>query len=183
MSGFAQQKTEKITLGGGCFWCLEAAFEMLDGVSEVVSGYAGGDTENPSYRDVCSGETGHAEVVQISFDPEKISLVNLLEVFFTIHDPTTLNRQGMDAGTQYRSVIFYHNAAQQQTASEIISGLEKLRVFRNPIVTEIQPLSIFYPAEEYHQNYFANNPNEGYCQFTIVPKLQKMKKYFSNQLK
>ncbi|HOE05714.1 MAG TPA: peptide-methionine (S)-S-oxide reductase MsrA [Bacteroidales bacterium] len=183
MSAFAQQKTEKITLGGGCFWCLEAAFEMLDGVSEVVSGYAGGDTENPSYRDVCSGETGHAEVVQISFDPEKISLVNLLEVFFTIHDPTTLNRQGMDAGTQYRSVIFYHNAAQQQTASEIISGLEKLRVFRNPIVTEIQPLSIFYPAEEYHQNYFANNPNEGYCQFTIVPKLQKMKKYFSNQLK
>lgn len=183
MSGFAQQKTEKITLGGGCFWCLEAAFEMLDGVSEVVSGYAGGDTENPSYRDVCSGETGHAEVVQISFDPEKISLVNLLEVFFTIHDPTTLNRQGMDAGTQYRSVIFYHNAAQQQTASEIISGLEKLRVFRNPIVTEIQPLSIFYPAEEYHQNYYANNPNEGYCQFTIVPKLQKMKKYFSNQLK
>jgi len=166
---------EKITLGGGCFWCIEAALQMLQGVESVVSGYAGGTTENPTYQAVCSGTTGHAEVVEVGFDNEVISLTSLLEVFFTIHNPTTLNRQGADAGTQYRSVIFFHNAEQQREAARIIEELEKEKVWSDPIVTEVLPMPAFYPAESYHQNYFKNNPGQGYCQVVISPKLAKLR--------
>jgi len=179
----AQDKTEQITLGGGCFWCLEAVYESLNGVIDVESGYAGGNTENPNYRDVCTGSTGHAEVVQVTYNPQKISFTEILEVFFTVHDPTTIDRQGMDVGSQYRSVIFYHTEEQRKTAEEVISQLNSLKIFRNPIVTQVQQLINYYPAEDYHQDYFSNNPNSGYCQFTIVPKLDKMKKYFSKKLK
>ncbi|HPG74116.1 MAG TPA: peptide-methionine (S)-S-oxide reductase MsrA [Bacteroidales bacterium] len=181
--GNAQVSHDKIVLGGGCFWCLEAVFETLNGVEEVVSGYAGGITANPTYREVCDGNTGHAEVVMIHYDKNSISFEEILQVFFTVHDPTILNRQGMDVGTQYRSVIFYTTHEQAEAANDIVKELNKLRVFKNPIVTQIDKLSEFYRAEDYHQDYFAKNPNNAYCQFTIQPKLDKMKKYFREKLK
>jgi len=166
-------KTELATFGGGCFWCTEAVFELLPGVKAVVSGYAGGKTANPSYEDICTGRTGHAEVIQIEFDPAVVSYERLVEVFFEAHDPTTLNRQGADAGTQYRSVIFFHNEVQQKAA---LAGKTAAQAhFDDPIVTEVSPLPKFYPAEKYHQDYFRNNPNQGYCSFVIRPKLNKLK--------
>lgn len=173
---------EQITLGAGCFWCVEAVFQELKGVKSVVSGYSGGDVKNPSYRAVVSGTTGHAEVVQITFDPEVISLDILLKVFWSTHNPTTLNRQGADVGTQYRSAIFYHNKEQRKLAQE--SKVEVAsELWDNPIVTEITPLGKFYEAEDYHQNYFANNPNQGYCRVVINPKLQKFREQFQAWLK
>ena len=166
-------KTELATFGGGCFWCLEAVFERLDGVKSVTSGYAGGTKENPTYKEVCTGVTGHAEVIQIEFDLHKISYEKLLEVFWEAHDPTTMNRQGADAGTQYRSVILYHNDAQKQ-AAEKAKELAQWR-FPRPIVTEIVPLTKFFKAEEYHQDYFRKNPNAPYCAVVISPKLEKLK--------
>jgi peptide-methionine (S)-S-oxide reductase len=165
--------TETITLGGGCFWCLESLFETLAGVKAVTSGYAGGQVENPTYKQICGGDTGHAEVVQIDFDPAQISLAKLLEWFWTAHDPTTLNRQGNDVGTQYRSVIFWHSEAQRTVAEAAMAATQK--DFSKPIVTEIVPLKKFYPAEEYHQDYFRKNPSNAYCQATIPPKLKKFK--------
>lgn len=167
-------KTELATLGGGCFWCLEASFELLPGVKAVVSGYAGGKTDNPSYKEVCSGETGHAEVVQIEYDPTKISFEKLLETFWEIHDPTTPNRQGNDIGTQYRSVIYYHNDAQKAVAEKAIAAEQKN--LSRPIVTEVTPLKKFYVAETYHQDYFRNNPDQGYCQVVVRPKVEKVQK-------
>ena len=169
----ATNKTELATFGGGCFWCLEAVFERLDGVKSVTSGYAGGTKENPTYKEVCTGATGHAEVIQIEFDPQKISYEKLLEVFWEAHDPTTMNRQGADAGTQYRSVILYHNDAQKR-AAEKSKELAQWR-FPRPIVTEIIPLTKFFKAEEYHQDYFRKNPNAPYCAVVISPKLEKLK--------
>lgn len=174
-----QDGTRTATLAGGCFWCLEAVYDDLKGVRRVVSGYAGGDAPNPTYQQVCSGATGHAEVVQIEYDPDIVSYRDLLEIFFTIHDPTTLNRQGADTGTQYRSAIFYHDDAQRRMAEEIISELERDGVFANPIVTDVQPLGDFYPAEDYHQDYYANNPNQPYCQVVVAPKLAKFRKKFA----
>lgn len=174
---------EIATLGGGCFWCLEAVYLDLKGVEKVVSGYAGGAVVNPSYEQVCSGRTGHAEVVQITFDPKVVSFEDLLKVFFTIHDPTTLNRQGYDVGTQYRSAIYYHTPAQKATAEQVIAELEKEHLWNNRIVTEVTPLDNFYPAEAYHQNYFARNPTQGYCQAIIAPKVVKFRKHFLSQLK
>jgi peptide-methionine (S)-S-oxide reductase len=171
------------TLAGGCFWCLEAVFLRLRGVHRVESGYAGGHVENPGYRAVCSGTTGHAEVVQIEFDPEEISYRELLEVFFAIHDPTTLNRQGADVGTQYRSAIFYHDQAQQQTAERTIAELEEQKIWDDPVVTEIVPLERFYPAEDYHREYYDRNPEQGYCQVVISPKVAKLRQKFAEKLK
>lgn len=165
-------KTELATFGGGCFWCTEAVLERVPGVKAAVSGYAGGHVKNPSYKEICTGETGHAEVIQVEFDPAVVSYGKLLEVFFEAHDPTTLNRQGADAGTQYRSVIFYHDAAQQEIALKAKGAAQAHH--RDPIVTEIAPLPKFYPAEDYHQDYFANNPNAGYCSFVIKPKVKKL---------
>jgi peptide-methionine (S)-S-oxide reductase len=165
--------TELATLGGGCFWCLEAVFERLDGVGSVTSGYAGGKKDKPTYREVCSGDTGHAEVVQIAFDPKKISYEKLLEIFWATHDPTTMNRQGADVGTQYRSVIFYHSETQKAAAEKSKETAQWL--FPAPIVTEIVPLTQFYKAEDYHQDYFRNNPNAPYCAIVISPKLEKLK--------
>jgi peptide-methionine (S)-S-oxide reductase len=167
--------SETATLGGGCFWCLEAAFLDVRGVTSVVSGYAGGSVPNPNYRQVCAGTTGHAEVVQITFDNALIDYRTILEVFFTIHDPTTLNAQGADVGTQYRSVIYYHADAQRETAAELIAKLTQEQAFARPIVTEVAPLPIVYPAEEYHQNYYRQNPHQGYCQAVISPKLTKLR--------
>lgn len=166
---------ETATLGGGCFWCVEAAYLGLRGVESVVSGYAGGSIENPSYRQVCAGTTGHAEVVQVTFDPELIDFRAVLEVFFTIHDPTTPNRQGADVGTQYRSVIFYHSDVQRETAERLAAELAADGVWTDPIVTEIVPAPVFYPAEEYHQDYYRRNPYQGYCQAVISPKLAKLR--------
>jgi len=167
-------KTEFATFGGGCFWCTEAVFELLPGVKSVVSGYAGGHTVNPTYQQICTGETGHAEVARIEFDPAVVSFEKLVEVFFMAHDPTTLNRQGADEGTQYRSVIFYHNEAQHQAA---VKGKAAAQAdFEDPIVTEISPLPKFYAAEAYHQDYYKNNPNQGYCSFVIRPKVSKLQK-------
>lgn len=171
------------TLAGGCFWCLDAAYQLLRGVRQVVSGYTGGDVPHPSYEAVCSGSTGHAEAVQIHFDPAVISFRDLLDVFFTIHDPTTLNRQGADAGTQYRSAIFYHTPEQHQTAQAVIAALTAARVWPNPIVTELTPAGPFYPAEDYHQNYFANNPGAGYCRVVIAPKVAKLRLHYLDKLK
>jgi len=168
----ATNKTELATFGGGCFWCLEAVFERLDGVQAVTSGYAGGTRENPTYKEVCGGNTGHAEVIQIEFDPHKISYGKLLEIFFEAHDPTTMNRQGADVGTQYRSIILYHNDAQKQ-AAEKARELVQWR-FPRPVVSEIVPLTKFYKAEEYHQGYFRKNPNAPYCAAVISPKLEKL---------
>lgn len=166
---------ETATLGGGCFWCLEAAFLDVSGVESVVSGYAGGQVPDPDYRQVCTGTTGHAEVVRVTFDPEVIDFRTLLEVFFTIHDPTTPNRQGADVGTQYRSVIFYHDDAQRQVAEALVAALDAQGLWRDPIVTEISPVPDFYPAETYHQDYYRRNPVQGYCQVVIAPKLAKLR--------
>lgn len=175
--------TELATLGGGCFWCLEAVFNDVDGVLSVVSGYSGGHTENPTYEEVCTGETGHAEVVQIAFDPAVLCYRELLEIFFDIHDPTTLNRQGADVGTQYRSVIFYHSEAQRQVAEELIRELRARRVWDDPIVTQVVPFEAFYPAEAYHQRYFENNPFQPYCRVVIAPKVAKFRKAHAHRLK
>jgi peptide-methionine (S)-S-oxide reductase len=169
--------------GGGCFWCVEAVFDQLRGVHSVISGYAGGTTKNPTYEQVCSGRTGHAEVVKVEFDPTAISLRDLMTVFFSTHDPTTLNRQGNDVGTQYRSTILYADEEQKQEAASFIKELEEAKTFKEPIVTTLEPLTEFYPAEEYHQKYYANNPYQSYCQYMIPPKLSKLKKQFSELLK
>jgi peptide-methionine (S)-S-oxide reductase len=174
---------ETATFGAGCFWCVEAIFQRLKGVEDVKSGYMGGKIKNPTYREVCSGLTGHAEVVQIKFNPEIISYKDLLEVFFQTHDPTTLNRQGADVGTQYRSVIFYHNQQQKELAEKIKNELNNNKVFDNPVVTEITEASEFYVAEDYHQNYFNQNGSEPYCSFVIQPKVEKFKKVFGDKLK
>ncbi|WP_266369417.1 peptide-methionine (S)-S-oxide reductase MsrA [Tellurirhabdus rosea] len=174
---------EKATFGTGCFWCTEAMFEALDGVVSAVSGYEGGQKANPTYKEVCTGETGHAECVEVTYDPKKVSYAALLEAFFRSHDPTTLNRQGADVGTQYRSVIFFHNDEQKTLAQTAIAELNKSGAYNLPIVTEISPKSTFYAAEDYHQNYFANNPDQAYCSFVIAPKLDKFKKVFKEKLK
>lgn len=174
---------ETATFGAGCFWCVEAIFQRLKGVEDVKSGYMGGKIKNPTYREVCSGLTGHAEVIQLKFNPEIISYKDLLEVFFQTHDPTTLNRQGADVGTQYRSVIFYHNQQQKELAEKIKDELNKNKVFDNPVVTEITEASEFYVAEDYHQNYFNQNGSEPYCRFVIQPKVEKLKKVFGDKLK
>ncbi len=174
---------EVATLAGGCFWCLEAAFQDLKGVEQVQSGYAGGHVPNPSYEAVCTGTTSHAEVVQITFDPQVVSFNDLLHVFFTIHDPTTLNRQGGDVGTQYRSAIFYHTPEQKATAERVIAELQAGKVYDDPIVTELEPLEAFYPAEEYHRDYFRRNPNQGYCRAVIAPKVAKVRKLYLDKLK
>ncbi|MBX3065685.1 MAG: peptide-methionine (S)-S-oxide reductase MsrA [Anaerolineae bacterium] len=175
--------TEVATLAGGCFWCLEAVYDELKGVKSVESGYAGGHVLNPTYRQVCDGTTGHAEVVQITYDPEEVSFRDLLGVFFTIHDPTTLNRQGNDVGTQYRSAIYYHTPEQKQIAEEVIADLTAQKLWNNPIVTEVTPIDKFYMAEDYHQEYFKHNPNQGYCQFVVAPKVAKFRKHYFTQLK
>ena len=174
---------EVATLAGGCFWCLEAAYNELRGIKRVVSGYAGGSTPNPSYEQVCGGRTGHAEVVQITFDPSVISYRDLLDVFFTIHDPTTLNRQGADVGTQYRSAIFTHNTEQDAIARQAIADQAASGLWRDPIVTTVQPLERFYPAEAYHQDYFARNPTQAYCQIVVAPKVAKVRQKYLAQLK
>ena len=174
---------EMLTLGGGCFWCLEAVFEELRGVESVVSGYAGGNTQNPDYDQICTGTTGHAEVVQLRFDSEVVSVRTLLEVFFTIHDPTTLNRQGADTGSQYRSVIFYHSDSQRKEAETIIREHKIEKIWGDPIVTQILPVPHFYPAEEYHQDYYSNNSMQGYCQAVIAPKLAKLRQQHRSLLK
>lgn len=174
---------ETATLGGGCFWCLEAVFEELKGVENVVSGYSGGTVPNPSYEAVCTGRTGHAEVVQVTFDPAVLSFEDLLRVYFTIHDPTTLNRQGADVGTQYRSVIFVHSPEQKTVAEKVIREITDHRVWTQPIVTRIAPLETFYPAEAYHQGYYQQNPNQGYCQIVIAPKVAKFREQFLERLK
>jgi peptide-methionine (S)-S-oxide reductase len=174
---------EKAILGGGCFWCTEASFTELQGVTHVQSGYAGGHIENPSYKAVCTGQTGHAEVVEVTFDPAVISYEDLLRVFFTIHDPTTLNRQGGDTGTQYRSVIFYADEAQKAAAEKIIAEFEISGVWGKPIVTEVAPAPVFYRAEPEHDQYFARNPYAGYCQAVIAPKVAKMRKVFAARLR
>lgn len=171
------------TLGGGCFWCIEAIFRDVKGVEKVTSGYSGGQISNPTYREVTSGLTGHAEVVQIAFDPKIISYSDLLIVFFHLHDPTTLNRQGADVGTHYRSVIFYHSEEQERTAREVIQEIEKSKLWNNSVVTEIAAFTKFYIAEDYHQDYYANNKNAPYCNFVISPKIQKLKKQFGHLLK
>ncbi len=178
-----EQKNEIATLGNGCFWCTEAVFEGVKGVSSVESGYSGGFVKNPSYREVCNGTTGHAEVVQIRFDPSVISYKEILEVFFGSHDPTTPNQQGADVGTQYRSVIFYHSPFQKAQAEEVIKELTTKSVFAKPIVTQIDEFTAFYKAEEYHQNYFAKNPNEAYCSYVIRPKVEKFRINYSDKLK
>jgi len=171
------------TLGGGCFWCLEAVYDDLEGVLDVVSGYAGGHVSNPDYKSVCNGTTGHAEVVQVTFDPQVISFKEILEVFFTVHDPTTLNRQGADVGTQYRSAIFYHLEDQKAAAEDLIAAFDAERVWPNPIVTEISQLDVFYPAEEYHQEYYKRNPYQGYCMAVITPKVARFRKKYAERLK
>lgn len=174
---------EVATLGGGCFWCLEAVYLDVEGVEKVLSGYAGGHVENPSYEQVCTGTTGHAEVVQLTFDPQVISYRELLEIFFSIHDPTTPNRQGADVGPQYRSVIFYHSPEQEAVARELMDQLEREGVFGAPIVTQLVPFEAFYPAEEYHHRYFERNPNQGYCQVVIAPKVAKFRQAHAHRLK
>jgi peptide-methionine (S)-S-oxide reductase len=173
---------ELATLAGGCFWCLEAVYVQLKGVTQVVSGYAGGHVVNPTYRAVCNGTTGHAEVVQVTFDPTVVSYKELLEVFFTIHDPTTLNRQGYDAGTQYRSAIYYHTPAQKEVAEQVIAQITATKIWSDRIVTEVTPLDIFYPAEEYHQRYYERNPDQGYCRAVIAPKVSKFRKQYLERL-
>lgn len=172
----------KATLGGGCFWCLEAVYQEVDGVDSVVSGYAGGDVPNPSYRQVCSGTTGHAEVVQVTYDPEVLSYRALLEIFFTIHNPTTKDREGADVGPQYRSIILYHDEEQRETSKTVIDELEGNGVFADPIVTEVEPLTTFYTAEEKHQNYYKSNPSLPYCQSVISPKVTKLRQKHADKL-
>ena len=179
----APQGREVATLGGGCFWCLEAVYDDLDGVESVESGYMGGRTPNPTYEAVCTGETGHAEIVQVTFDPARLTFREVLEVFFSIHDPTTPNRQGNDVGSQYRSAIFYHSDEQQREAKAFIDELTAERVFDSPIVTELVPAATFYEAEAYHQEYFARNPRQGYCMAVVAPKLAKFRKKFAQRVK
>jgi peptide-methionine (S)-S-oxide reductase len=179
----AANRRETATLAGGCFWCLEAAFDQLKGVEGVQSGYAGGSVANPSYEQVCTGRTGHAEVVQVRFDPDVITYRDLLEVFFLIHDPTTPDRQGADVGTQYRSAVFYHTPEQRAEAERVIADLTARRVWDDPIVTRVVPLETFYPAEEYHRDYYRRNPNQGYCQIVIAPKVAKVRKQYFERLK
>lgn len=174
---------EIATLGGGCFWCLEAVFEQVQGVQSVVSGYSGGVQIDPTYEEVCTGNTGHAEVVQLSFDPEIISFREVLEIFFAIHDPTTEDRQGNDVGTQYRSVIFYHSPEQRDAATALIAVLEAQQIWDGRIVTQILPAEVFYPAEDYHQQYFRNHPGQGYCTYVVAPKVAKFRQRFQSRLR
>jgi len=174
---------EVATLAGGCFWCIEAVFQEVESVESVISGYTGGTTVNPTYQQVCTGETSHAEAVQVTFDPAKISYREILEIFFFIHDPTTLNRQGADTGTQYRSAIFYHNEQQKAIAEELIGELNKARLWKKPIVTQIASLDKFYPAEDYHREYFSRHPEQAYCQMVISPKVNKFRKQWAMRLK
>jgi peptide-methionine (S)-S-oxide reductase len=183
MNSEQERALETATLAGGCFWCLEAVYDELKGVRDVVSGYSGGSVRNPSYRQVVTGMTGHAEAVQITFDPEQVSFREILQVFFTIHDPTTLNRQGADVGTQYRSAIFYHNDDQKAIAEEVIASMEREGVWEDPIVTEVTPFDVFYPAEDYHQEYYVNNPDQGYCRVVIAPKVAKFRAKYLTRLK
>lgn len=179
----ADTKSEVATLGAGCFWCVEAAFEQLRGVERVVSGYSGGQVDRPTYKQVCSGTTGHAEVVQVQFDPSELSFKDLLRVFFTVHDPTTVDRQGNDVGPQYRSAVFYHSPQQKADAEAVIRELEAEGVWDSPIVTEVTPFDRFYAAEDYHQEYYRNNPNQPYCMIVISPKVAKFRKAFASRLK
>jgi len=174
---------EVATLGGGCFWCLEPIFEELRGVEKVVPGYAGGHVVNPSYKQVCGGTTGHAEVVQVEFDPREVSFRDILRVFFAIHDPTTRDRQGADVGPQYRSAILYHSPEQKQAAEEVIAEVNREGIWSRPVVTEVAPLTVFYPAEEYHHRYFERNPYQGYCQVVIAPKVAKFRQKYLQKLK
>ena len=187
LNGYAQTKKssnlETITLGGGCYWCVEAVYENLDGVKSVVSGFSGGTVANPTYEEVCTGKTGHAEVVQITYDKTVTDINEIFKVFFTVHDPTTLNRQGADVGTQYRSVIFYKNDEQRKAAQSIIAELNKAKVYSSPIVTKVEPFRKFYKAEDYHQNYYANNKSQPYCKMVIQPKIEKFEKVFKDKLK
>ena len=186
LTGFAQKKAsdlETITVGGGCYWCVEAVYENLNGVKSVVSGFSGGKVANPTYEEVCTGTTGHAEVVQITYDKNVTDINEIFQVFFTVHDPTTLNRQGADVGTQYRSVIFYKNEEQKKAAQSIIAELNKAKVYDSPIVTKVEPFTKFYKAEDYHQNYYANNKNQPYCKMVIQPKIEKFEKVFKAKLK
>jgi peptide-methionine (S)-S-oxide reductase len=182
-NGMDEKKLEKATFGSGCFWCTEAVFLDVKGVEKVESGYSGGKVKNPSYREVCTGLTGHAEVTQITYDSKVISYEDLLEIFWNTHDPTTLNKQGADEGTQYRSVVFYHDENQRKIAEQYRKQLEDSKVFPKPIVTEISPLTTFYKAEDYHQNYYELNANQGYCQYVIRPKVEKFRKQFAAKLK
>lgn len=179
----AAADTETATLGGGCFWCLEAVFEEMEGVKRVVSGYAGGQAKNPTYERVCTGTTGHAEVVQIEFDPRVVGFEDLLRVFFAIHDPTTRDRQGADVGSQYRSVIFFHNDKQKKFAEKKIAEVDAFGPWERPVVTEVAPLEVFYEAEEYHQDYFRKNPEAGYCSAVVAPKVLKFREFFPESLK
>jgi peptide-methionine (S)-S-oxide reductase len=174
---------ESITIGGGCFWCVEAVFELVKGVQSVESGYSNGHTLNPSYEQVCSGQTGHVEVLKIKFDTNVIKLADILNIFFAIHDPTTLNQQGNDVGTQYRSGIYYENASQEAVAKAVVEELSSQKIFDRPIVTEIKPLENYSAAEKYHQHYFANNPNQGYCAYVVAPKVAKFRKSFTHWMK
>ncbi|RTZ01217.1 peptide-methionine (S)-S-oxide reductase [Flavobacterium sp. RSP49] len=178
-----QSNLESITLAGGCYWCVEAVYENLIGVQSVISGYAGGKNTNPTYEDVSTGRSGYAEVVKITYDKNVTNLDEIFKVFFTVHDPTTLNRQGADVGTQYRSAIFYKNEAQKKSAQTIINAMKKTKIYDSPIVTTLEPLTKFYKAEDYHQNYYANNKNQPYCQMVIQPKMEKFEKLFKNRLK
>lgn len=190
LTGFAQNNMQKkasnfetITVGGGCYWCVEAVYENLNGVKSVVSGFAGGKVANPTYEEVCTGTTGHAEVVQITYDKTITDINEIFKVFFTVHDPTTLNRQGADVGTQYRSVIFYKTPEQKKAAESIIAELNKAKVYDSPIVTKVEPFTKFYKAEDYHQNYYSNNKNQPYCKMVIQPKIEKFEKVFKDKLK
>ena len=183
MTGAPNNGKDVATLGGGCFWCIEAVFQQVQGVASVESGYMGGKHPNPSYEAVCTGMSGHAEVVQVTFDPAVIAYRDVLEIFFAVHDPTTLNRQGNDVGTQYRSVIFYHSPDQAATAKDVIATLTADNVFASPIVTEVSPAQPFYPAEDYHQEYFMRNPGQPYCAYLIAPKLAKFRQQFISKLK
>ncbi|MEQ8676735.1 MAG: peptide-methionine (S)-S-oxide reductase MsrA [Aggregatilineales bacterium] len=174
---------EVTTLAGGCFWCLEAVYDDLRGVTDVVSGYTGGHADNPIYREVCNGTTGHAEVIQVTFDTDVVSFDDILDVFFTIHDPTTLNRQGNDVGTQYRSAVYYHSPEQKATTERKIADVNNSGIWGNKIVTEVTEMGVFFPAEDYHQDYFKNNPTQGYCQFVVAPKVAKFRKQYLEKLK
>jgi peptide-methionine (S)-S-oxide reductase len=176
-------KLEQVTLAGGCFWCIEAVFDELRGVSKVESGYTGGEVENPTYREVCGGDTGHAEAVRVTFDPAELSLEDLLRVFFVAHDPTTPNRQGADVGTQYRSAIFYASPEQKRAAEEVMAEVARQGLWGAPLVTELAPLGVFYPAEDYHRDYYRRNPGQGYCRVVIEPKVAKVRKEFRDRLK
>lgn len=178
-----ENNTEEVVFGGGCFWCTEAIFKQIEGVSEVLPGYSGGILKNPTYEDICSSETGHAEVIRIRYNPDKVTFEKLLEVFFLTHDPTTLNRQGADIGSQYRSVVFYTTPDQERVTHEIIRKLNEDKIYQNPIVTEVSPLDTFYLAENYHQNYFNRNANQPYCQYIIKPKMDKFRKLFDELIK